>query len=376
MMLAPCIVPPSMCFTVKCVLGVAGEGNSKSYMVQWEPTWVHATNLFGCQQLIEDFLHKEREVHVQECSRSSGEGVAEDEVITTECVMNEVEADQESIPLDTSVESIPSNAVVENSNDLDDGVGNLFMEEPLTRIKLEDNYDAAVVSDHNARDEHFEEDYLLEVPTEYDDDDDNTTRSMVVNHRNDTLEFPMHLTDMRTETEMYARSHNSDFPTHNKIIKLNSTPSNISYLHHYRAHTSTTNTRTTNAHHRSDTISYPPQSEQKGGWEMKRKGESSDRPYICNVCNKCFSGSTDLQRHTLTHSGIKPHKCMECGKAFGLKGNLKRHMLLVHTGIRPFSCEHCTRAFTTKSNLASHVRKNHIGHIVNTAAVIAASQVK
>ena len=45
----------SVCFAVERVIGVSGEGDTKIYMVQWKPTWVHVNSLRGCEQLIQDF---------------------------------------------------------------------------------------------------------------------------------------------------------------------------------------------------------------------------------------------------------------------------------------------------------------------------------
>ena len=36
---------------------------------------------------------------------------------------------------------------------------------------------------------------------------------------------------------------------------------------------------------------------------------TGDKPYKCDVCDKAFSHSNNLQRHAMIHTGDKPYKC-------------------------------------------------------------------
>ena len=48
---------PSVCFKVSKIIGISmGEGNLRNYQVQWEPSWVSAMHLVGCEKLIEEFI--------------------------------------------------------------------------------------------------------------------------------------------------------------------------------------------------------------------------------------------------------------------------------------------------------------------------------
>lgn len=44
---------PSVCFGVEKIIGVSDNGDS--YKVQWNPVWINASNLVGCQHLIQQF---------------------------------------------------------------------------------------------------------------------------------------------------------------------------------------------------------------------------------------------------------------------------------------------------------------------------------
>ncbi|XP_065580604.1 zinc finger protein 583-like [Artemia franciscana] len=77
------------------------------------------------------------------------------------------------------------------------------------------------------------------------------------------------------------------------------------------------------------------------------------RPFECNICKKCFSSSTHLKQHQVVHTGDRPFECEICKKCFSSKRNLNRHQI-VHTGDRPFECEICKKCFSSKRNLNGH----------------------
>lgn len=55
------------------------------------------------------------------------------------------------------------------------------------------------------------------------------------------------------------------------------------------------------------------------------------KPYKCDVCEREFTHSNSLQRHTRTHTGEKPYTCDVCGKAFTDMSNMKSHKKRNHT---------------------------------------------
>jgi len=48
----------------------------------------------------------------------------------------------------------------------------------------------------------------------------------------------------------------------------------------------------------------------------KRK-HSSERPYVCDVCNEAFSHNGGLIRHNRKHSGERHYVCDVYNKAYG-----------------------------------------------------------
>merc|ERR1711934_811268 len=85
------------------------------------------------------------------------------------------------------------------------------------------------------------------------------------------------------------------------------------------------------------------------------------KPYECTECRRSFEHQSTLNRHKLSHSGVKPYKCTEpgCGKSFALKGHLKSHMV-VHTRQKPYECAACGRSFGRKDTLNRH-KLSHSG---------------
>ena len=101
--------------------------------------------------------------------------------------------------------------------------------------------------------------------------------------------------------------------------------------------------------------------------------------YQCQMCEKSFHRSTQFQKHTNKHNGIrndvvicnyceKPftvgrlknhmignhgekgrYQCKMCEKSFHNMGEFKKHTL-THTSEKPFKCSKCELSFASKSN--------------------------
>ncbi|KAH9499415.1 hypothetical protein Btru_003405, partial [Bulinus truncatus] len=80
---------------------------------------------------------------------------------------------------------------------------------------------------------------------------------------------------------------------------------------------------------------------------------------ICDICGKVFKRMDNLNRHKISHTGVKSHKCDHCGLSFTEKGSLTRHIKAQHDQLRPHSCHLCGRNFTRKTLVRKHIERCH-----------------
>lgn len=88
---------------------------------------------------------------------------------------------------------------------------------------------------------------------------------------------------------------------------------------------------------------------------------TTERPYQCGECKKCFTLKHHLLTHLRVHTRDRPFVCQECGRAFPLKRHLVTHSKF-HAGERPYICE-----VSVRSSLACSSEKLISNNIPRTA---------
>ena len=80
------------------------------------------------------------------------------------------------------------------------------------------------------------------------------------------------------------------------------------------------------------------------------------KPFTCKHCNKCFSHSSNCNRHERIHTEVKPYACKHCNKCFGSLSACKRHKQTHTGGIKPYPCKYCNKGFSQSSDYKRHER--------------------
>lgn len=106
---------------------------------------------------------------------------------------------------------------------------------------------------------------------------------------------------------------------------------------------------------------------QIGQLNFHRKFHNNPR-YRCHVCSKPFLRPSDIEKHMRTHTGEKPYDCKICPKSFAQLGALQQHER-IHSGEKPYSCEICGKRFSQKANKTKHVKIHKEGERPHTCHV-------
>lgn len=72
-----------------------------------------------------------------------------------------------------------------------------------------------------------------------------------------------------------------------------------------------------------------------------------------------FAFAYTLNRHKLTHTGIKPYECKFCDRAFSQNNDLVKH-LRSHVGVNTYQCHECPSAFRFKNELEKHSNEHYL----------------
>lgn len=89
-------------------------------------------------------------------------------------------------------------------------------------------------------------------------------------------------------------------------------------------------------------------------WNHKRV-----RNHKCEICNATFISSSSRSTHIRkNHLKEKKYACDSCGKKFFSKSELQRHSL-THTGVKNFHCNMCDKSYQTRYGLNCHLKSHY-----------------
>lgn len=82
-----------------------------------------------------------------------------------------------------------------------------------------------------------------------------------------------------------------------------------------------------------------------------------ERPFECFICHfRTYKRYEHLKYHMVRHGDIKNYICQHCGLSFYLNSDLRKHIFNRHSTDRPFACKTCRKCFKNRRGLTVHER--------------------
>uniref|UniRef100_A0A336KS20 CSON014596 protein n=1 Tax=Culicoides sonorensis TaxID=179676 RepID=A0A336KS20_CULSO len=92
----------------------------------------------------------------------------------------------------------------------------------------------------------------------------------------------------------------------------------------------------------------------------KNSIHSTERPWVCEVCQATFKLKGGLRAHRrLMHSRENLKKCSDCEKEFLNVAALNNHYNIIHLGQRNHVCQICARNYAYRKHMLRHVKESH-----------------
>ena len=375
---------PRMCYDVEKILGVSNEGNVRCYKVQWAPVWVSSLHLFGCENLIQEFLQKQQDDQQQ--AQQQQQQAQSQQKPQAHQDQQQQQQQQQQQPQQQNLEHIePTNIVggtyvddidvpgTDTSPDAlqDEGVSNFHTDNNSLHHggtgsdEMKHHIDlSSTKSNSTSQPETFT---MVSVKEEMVDD----ISESVDSYNFDIQQQPQSHQDsykrgewrsmglvsesqLGPQTEFYSSSCINTFETTEQKVFFTM----AGFPQSSASYPDVLNDEPEDIYN-CETCEKSFSSEKKLHYHKKYTlscGGQRPAPHKCDYCDARFVSKCHLKVHERTHTKEKPYQCTECDKAFAVKSNLRVHMH-IHSGERRFACENCGQTFNQGGNRNQHYKR-------------------
>ena len=378
---------PRMCYDVEKILGVSNEGNVRCYKVQWAPVWVSSLHLFGCENLIQEFLQQEEQQQKQQQQKQK-QPQQQQQDQQQDQQQQKPQAQQQKPQEPEQLEQqqqhtmhIEPTNIVEGTSVIDPEV----LEKDISLDAFQDegsNFHADINSLHHGRcdDKHHPRNLSMKTNTSQPETFTmvNVKKEVVDAESVDSFSEINHSSQQPYSLQSHQESiYQVDELKSLGIVSATQSESNPSSCENTYEATEQKVFYTTAGFPQSS-ASYPDMlneepediyhcetceksfsSEKKLQYHKKYTlscGGQRPAPNKCDYCDARFVSKCHLKVHERTHTKEKPYQCTECDKAFAVKSNLRVHMH-IHSGERRFACENCGQTFNQGGNRNQHYKR-------------------
>lgn len=91
------------------------------------------------------------------------------------------------------------------------------------------------------------------------------------------------------------------------------------------------------------------------------KTHTTEKKFICAICDKCLKSQSTLNTHMRTHTKEMRYKCEHCDEKFIHSSSRRKHTDQFHLGFKRYGCHMCTAKYFDHSALRSHISHHHTG---------------